>query len=133
MRLVFCGTPEFAVGTLEAVIAAGHEVALAVTQPDRVAGRGMEMHAPPVKQAAAAHGIAVVQPEKIRENTEFRARLELVRPDAIVVVAYGRIIPQWMLELPRLGVSICMDRCCRSIEGPRRCSGRWPTASERRA
>ena len=103
MRLVFCGTPEFAVGTLEAVIAAGHEVALAVTQPDRVAGRGMEMHAPPVKQAAAAHGIAVVQPEKIRENTEFRARLELVRPDAIVVVAYGRIIPQWMLELPRLG------------------------------
>ena len=103
MRLVFCGTPEFAVGTLEAVIAAGHEVALAVTQPDRAAGRGMEMQAPPVKRAAAAHGIAVVQPEKIRNNEEFRARLEGVRPDAILVVAYGRIIPQWMLELPRLG------------------------------
>jgi methionyl-tRNA formyltransferase len=102
MRLVFCGTPEFAVGTLEAVIAAGHEVALAVTQPDRAAGRGMEMHASAVKQAAA-HGTAVAQPEKIRENAEFRARLELARPDAIVVVAYGRIIPQWMLELPRLG------------------------------
>ena len=103
MRLVFCGTPEFAVGTLEAVIAAGHEVALAVTQPDRAAGRGMEMHASAVKQAAAAHGTAVAQPEKIRENAEFRARLELARPDAIVVVAYGRIIPRWMLELPRLG------------------------------
>jgi methionyl-tRNA formyltransferase len=103
MRLVFCGTPEFAVGTLEAVIRAGHEVLLAVTQPDRAAGRGMEMQAPPVKRAAAAHGIAVVQPEKIRNNEEFRERLELVRPDAILVVAYGRIIPRWMLDLPRLG------------------------------
>ena len=103
MRLVFCGTPEFAVGTLDAVIRAGHEVRLAVTQPDRAAGRGMEMQAPPVKRAAAAHGIAVVQPEKIKNNAEFRARLEEARPDAIVVVAYGRIIPQWMLELPRLG------------------------------
>jgi methionyl-tRNA formyltransferase len=100
---MFCGTPEFAVATLEAVIAAGHEVRLVVTQPDRAAGRGMEMQAPPVKQAAAAHGIAVVQPEKIRNNAEFRPRLELVRPDAIVVVAYGRIIPDWMLALPRLG------------------------------
>ncbi len=103
MKLFFCGTPEFAVGTLESVIAAGHEVLLVVTQPDRAAGRGMEMQAPPVKRAAAAHGIAVVQPEKIKNNAEFRARLEEARPDAIVVVAYGRIIPQWMLELPRLG------------------------------
>jgi methionyl-tRNA formyltransferase len=103
MRLVFCGTPEFAVGTLEAVISAGHEVALVVTQPDRAAGRGMEMQAPPVKRTAAAHGIATVQPEKIRNNAEFRERLELVRPDAIVVVAYGRIIPKWMLDLPPLG------------------------------
>jgi len=103
MRLVFCGTPEFAVGTLDAVIRAGHEVRLAVTQPDRAAGRGMEMQAPPVKRTAVMHGIAVVQPEKIKNNAEFRARLEEARPDAIVVVAYGRIIPQWMLDLPRLG------------------------------
>jgi len=103
MKLVFCGTPEFAVETLEALIAAGHEVALVVTQPDRAAGRGMEMQAPPVKRTAAAHGIEVVQPEKIRNNEEFRAQLELVRPDAIAVVAYGRIISKWMLELPRLG------------------------------
>ena len=103
MRLVFCGTPEFAVPTLEAVIAAGHEVALVVTQPDRAAGRGMEMQAPPVKRAAIAHGIPVVQPEKIKTNAEFRELLETVRPDAILVVAYGRIISKWMLDLPRLG------------------------------
>jgi methionyl-tRNA formyltransferase len=103
MKLVFCGTPEFAVPTLEAVIAAGHAVALVVTQPDRAAGRGMEMQAPPVKQVALERGLPVMQPEKIKNNAEFRARLEEIRPDAILVVAYGRIIPQWMLELPRFG------------------------------
>jgi methionyl-tRNA formyltransferase len=103
MRLVFCGTPEFAVPTLEAVIAAGHEVALVVTQPDRAAGRGLEVHVPPVKQAALQHGLPVVQPEKIKNNLELRGRLEEIMPDAILVVAYGRIIPQWMLELPRFG------------------------------
>jgi methionyl-tRNA formyltransferase len=103
LRLVFCGTPEFAVPTLEAIVAAGHHVALVVTQPDRASGRGMELHEPPVKQAALAHGIPVVQPEKIKTNVEFRVRLEAVQPDAIVVVAYGRIIPRWMLDLPRLG------------------------------
>jgi methionyl-tRNA formyltransferase len=103
MKLVFCGTPEFAVPTLEAVVAAGHEVRLVVTQPDRAAGRGMEMQAPPVKRMALEHGLPVEQPEKIKNNEEFRARLETIRPDAILVVAYGRIIPQWMLELPRFG------------------------------
>ena len=103
MKVVFCGTPDFAVPTLERVIAAGHQVALAVTQPDRAAGRGLEMQAPPVKLVAARHGIEVAQPEKIRNNPEFRARLEEIRPDAILVVAYGRIVPEWMLELPRFG------------------------------
>src|SRR5580698_10690078 len=103
MKLVFCGTPEFAVGTVEAVLAAGHEVVLVVTQPDRAAGRGMEMQAPLVKRTALARGIPVVQPEKIKNNVEFRAQLEAIRPDAILVVAYGRIIPQWMLDLPRFG------------------------------
>jgi methionyl-tRNA formyltransferase len=103
MKLVFCGTPEFGVPTLEAVTAAGHEVALVVTQPDRAAGRGMEVQAPPVKKMALACGLDVMQPEKIKNNEEFRARLEAIRPDAILVVAYGRIIPQWMLELPRFG------------------------------
>jgi methionyl-tRNA formyltransferase len=102
LKLVFCGTPEFAVPTLEALIPC-HDIALVVTQPDRAAGRGMEMQAPPVKRAALGHGIPVVQPEKIKTNAEFRAQLESIRPDAILVVAYGRIIPKWMLDLPPLG------------------------------
>jgi methionyl-tRNA formyltransferase len=101
--LVFCGTPEFAVPTLEAVIGAGHEVALVVTQPDRAAGRGMTLQAPPVKRVALERGIPVVQPEKIKNNVEFRGLLEEIAPEVILVVAYGRIIPQWMLDLPRLG------------------------------
>jgi methionyl-tRNA formyltransferase len=103
MRLVFCGTPEFAVPSLRALLRGGHEVALVLTQPDRPAGRHMELRESPVKRAAQEHGLRVLQPEKIKTNAELRAELEAIRPDAIVVVAYGRIIPQWMLELPRLG------------------------------
>jgi methionyl-tRNA formyltransferase len=103
MRLIFCGTPRFAVPTLAALIGAGHEIALAVTQPDRPVGRTQELAAPPVKQIALAAGIPLTQPDKIRNNSEFRAQLESIAPDAIVVVAYGRIIPPWMLGLPRLG------------------------------
>ncbi len=89
--------------TLEALLAAGHEIALVVSQPDRPVGRAQQLAAPPVKQAALAVGLSVTQPEKIRSNAEFRAQLEAIAPDAIVVVAYGRIIPPWMLALPRLG------------------------------
>ncbi|MDP9038679.1 MAG: methionyl-tRNA formyltransferase [Acidobacteriota bacterium] len=103
MKLVVCGTPEFAVPTLEAVLAAGHEVACVVTQPDRPAGRGMQRHACPVKLAALAHGLRILQPERIRRNAEFQAELEAIAPDAILVVAYGRIIAEWMLALPPLG------------------------------
>ena len=103
MKLVFCGTPSFAVPTLEALLAAGHEVGLVVSQPDRPVGRSQQMTAPPVKQAALAAGLPVTQPEKIRNNPEFRSQLEAVAPEAIVVVAYGRMIPPWMLALPRLG------------------------------
>jgi methionyl-tRNA formyltransferase len=103
LRLVFCGTPQFAVPTLEALIAAGHDLALVVSQPDRPVGRKQILTAPPVKLAALSHRIEVTQPEKIKSNLEFRARLEGIAPDAIVVVAYGRIVPKWMLDLPRLG------------------------------
>jgi methionyl-tRNA formyltransferase len=103
MKIVFCGTPQFAVPSLEALLAHGDEIPLVVSQPDRRVGRKQELTAPPVKQAALAHGIAVTQPEKIKNNAEFRAQLEAIAPDAIVVVAYGRIIPAWMLALPRLG------------------------------
>ena len=103
MKLVFCGTPRFAVPTLEALLAAGHAIPLVVTQPDRPVGRTQQLVAPPVKQTSLAAGLTVIQPEKIRNNQEFRARLESIAPDAIVVVAYGRILPPWMLALPRLG------------------------------
>ncbi len=103
MKLVFCGTPQFAVPTLEAVLSAGHEVALVLTQPDRPSGRGMQLAASPVKQAALAAGIAVEQPAKLKTNESLRAQLESIAPDAILVVAYGRIIPPWMLALPRFG------------------------------
>jgi methionyl-tRNA formyltransferase len=103
MKLVFCGTPEFAVPSLEAVLAAGYEVALVLTQPDRPAGRKLELQVPALKLAALAHGLPVMQPDKIKNNLELKARLEAIAPDAIVVVAYGRIIPEWMLALPRLG------------------------------
>lgn len=103
VRLVFCGTPEFAVPTLRAVLEAGHEVGLVLTQPDRPAGRKMELHAPAVKVLAQKRGLPLMQPEKIKRNEELRARLERLQPDAILVVAYGRIIPEWMLALPRFG------------------------------
>ncbi len=103
MKLVFCGTPPFAVPVLRAVLDAGHEVSLVLTQPDRPAGRKLEMHVPPVKQLALAQGLSVLQPERIKRNEELRTRLEGIGPDAILVVAYGRIIPDWMLTLPRFG------------------------------
>jgi methionyl-tRNA formyltransferase len=103
MKLVFCGTPQFAVPSLERLAAAGFDLPLVVTQPDRPQGRGMELTAPPVKQSALKLGLPVVQPEKIRKNEEFQAQLRELRPDAIIVVGYGRIIPPWMLALPPYG------------------------------
>ncbi len=103
MKLIFCGTPSFAVPTLEALVAAGHEIALVVSQPDRAVGRAQTMTAPPVKLAALAARIPVEQPERIKTNAAFRGQLETIAPEAIVVVAYGRMIPTWMLKLPRLG------------------------------
>lgn len=103
MRLVFCGTPEFAVPTLQRLLQSGHAIELVVTQPDRAAGRGLAPASPPVKAAAAAANLAIAQPEKIRQNLELQARLESIRPEVIVVVAYGKIIPRWMLDLPPLG------------------------------
>jgi methionyl-tRNA formyltransferase len=85
------------------LVEAGHSVPLVVTQPDRPRGRGMDVAVSPVKDAATRLGIAVLQPATIKNNTEFRDRLAAIRPDAIVVVGYGRIIPQWMIDLPRLG------------------------------
>ncbi|MGA7751594.1 MAG: methionyl-tRNA formyltransferase [Candidatus Sulfotelmatobacter sp.] len=103
LDIVFCGTPRFAVPTLEKLAASGFRVRLAVTQPDRPKGRGLELIPSPVKQSAIALGIPVSQPDRIRSNEEFRSQLADFKPDAIIVVGYGRIIPQWMLDLPPLG------------------------------
>ena len=103
MDLVFCGTPLFAVPALEKLVASGFRVKLVVTQPDRPSGRGMELAESPVKRAAFALGLPIIQPEKIKSNQDFRAQLESIAPEAIIVVGYGRIIPQWMIDLPKLG------------------------------
>jgi methionyl-tRNA formyltransferase len=103
LNLVFCGTPRFAVPTLEQLVRAGFSVRLVVTQPDRPKGRGMEVTASPGKQAAVALGLPITQPESIKKNDEFRAQLAALNPDAIIVVGYGRIIPNWMIDLPPLG------------------------------
>jgi len=103
LSLIFCGTPTFAVPALERLAAAGHRIHLVVTQPDRPKGRGLELIASPVKQSAQRLNLAITQPERIKTNEEFRAQLAALKPDAIIVVGYGRIIPQWMLDLPPLG------------------------------
>jgi methionyl-tRNA formyltransferase len=103
LNLVFCGTPGFAVPTLTALVGAGFRVPLVVTQPDRPRDRGMDLAPSPVKQEALRLGLPVIQPEKIRNNEELRTQLAAIRTDAIIVVGYGRIIPQWMIDLPQLG------------------------------
>lgn len=103
LNLVFCGTPQFAVATLEKLVAAGFPVSLVLTQPDRPKGRGLDLIASPVKQSATRYGLPVLQPEKIKTNQELQHRLRQAAPGAIVVVGYGRIIPKWMLDLPRYG------------------------------
>jgi methionyl-tRNA formyltransferase len=101
--LVFCGTPRFAVPTLEALVHAGSPVQLVVTQPDKPRGRGLALAPSPVKQSALALNLPIAQPESIKNNAGFRAQLTALKPDAIIVVGYGRILPQWMIDLPRLG------------------------------
>lgn len=103
LNLVFCGTPQFAVPTLEKLAGVGFNIKLVLTQPDRPKGRGLELVSSPVKQSVAKLGIPVYQPEKIKTNEELRAKLEALAPDAIIVVGYGRIIPPWMLNLPKYG------------------------------
>ena len=103
LNLVFSGTPRFAVPTLNRLVEVGFRVSLVVTLPDKPRGRGLELSPPPVKHRAMELGLPVMQPEKIKNNEEFRARLAALKPTAIVIVGYGRLIPQWMISLPPLG------------------------------
>ena len=110
MRVVFAGTPEFAAVALQRLHAAGFEIPLVLTQPDRPAGRGMKLQASPVKAFALSHGIAVAQPRGLKLDGKYgddaaaaREALLAARPEVMVVAAYGLILPAWVLELPRLG------------------------------
>lgn len=103
MNLIFCGTPSFAVPTLSKLVQSGFNVSLVVTQPDKPRERGLELAFSPVKQTALQLGLRIVQPDKIKSNEQFRSELSLLSPEAIIVVGYGRIIPQWMIDLPPLG------------------------------
>ena len=102
MKVIFMGTPDFSVGTLEALVEAGHEVCLVVTQPDKPKGRGKEMQFTPVKEAALAHGIEVYQPRKIREP-ECVEKLKQYNADIMVVIAFGQILPKEILEMTPYG------------------------------
>ncbi len=102
MRIVFCGSPEFAVPSLERLIESQHQIVAVVTQPDRPAGRGLKITPPPVKQVALTKALPVFQPEKFNTN-EFLSTLEAMEPDVIVVVAYGKIFKRRSLEIPKLG------------------------------
>lgn len=102
MRLVFMGTPEFAVPSLEALLGSGHQVDLVVTQADKPKGRGKRLAAPPVKEVALAQGILVLQPARLKDP-DFLRRLQAAAPEVIVVVAYGKILPAAVLSLPPYG------------------------------
>ena len=110
LKIVFAGTPEFARAALEAIAAAGHEIALVLSQPDRPAGRGMKLQASPVKQCAVAHGWPVAQPRSLRLDGKYpddaaaaKLAIDEARADVMVVAAYGLILPQWVLDLPAHG------------------------------
>lgn len=102
LRIIFMGTPEFAVPPLRAMAEGGYDVILAVTQPDKARDRGKKVQFTPVKAAALEYGIEVAQPERVKNNDEFLDRIKQLAPDLIIVAAYGKILPKELLEIPRL-------------------------------
>ena len=103
ITIIYMGTPEFAVPPLLELCDRGYQVKLVVTQPDKARDRGKKIQFPPVKQAALQHGIEVLQPDRIKNNEEFMQRIREIRPDLIVVAAYGKLLPTELLEIPPLG------------------------------
>lgn len=103
MNIVFMGTPDFAVESLKKIYETGHNVLAVVSQPDRPSGRGMKLTPTPVKEYAESHGLKVYQPEKVKKNAEFIETLKSMKPDVIVVVAYGQILPEEVLNIPKYG------------------------------
>ena len=103
MKLVFMGTPDFSVPTLEKLFESKHDIELVVTQPDRPKGRSGKPAFSPVKECALAHDVKVSQPERVRGNEEFINELKEINPDAIIVIAYGQILPKEVIEMPKYG------------------------------
>ena len=103
MKIIFMGTPDFAKESLEAVYNAGHEILTVVTNPDKKQGRGMKLKPSPVKEFALEKDLNIMQPEKVRKNEEFINAIKKINPDVICVVAYGKILPKEILEIPRYG------------------------------
>lgn len=103
MKIVFMGTPDFAEKSLEAIYNSGHEILAVVTNPDRPKGRGMKMVSSPVKEFAISKNLKIYQPEKVRNNVEFIEEIKALQPDVICVVAYGKILPKEILDIPKLG------------------------------
>ncbi len=103
MKIIFMGTPDFAKESLEAVYNAGHEILTVVTNPDKKQGRGMKLKPSPVKEFALEKDLNIMQPEKVRKNEEFINEIKKINPDVICVVAYGKILPKEILEIPRYG------------------------------
>ena len=103
MKIVFMGTPDFAEKSLETVYNAGHEILAVVTNPDRPKGRGMKMVASPAKEFAISKELKIYQPEKVRKNIDFIEEIKALEPDVICVVAYGKILPKEILEIPKFG------------------------------
>ncbi len=103
MRIVFMGTPDFAEESLKAIFKAGHEIVGVVTNPDRPKGRGMKMIPSPVKEFANENNLKIFQPEKVKNNEEFINELKALKPEVICVVAYGKILPKEILDIPPYG------------------------------
>ena len=103
MRIIYMGTPDFAKESLEAIYNAGHEILAVVTNPDKPKGRGMKMMESPVKQYAVEKGLKIYQPEKVKNNTQFIEEMKELKPDVICVVAYGKILPKEILDIPSKG------------------------------
>lgn len=103
LKIVYMGTPEFAVPSLKALVNSGYDISLVVTQPDKAKGRGKKLQPTPVKEEALSQGLNVSQPEKIRSNDEFLEKLRNISPNIIIVAAYGKILPKELLDIPSSG------------------------------
>lgn len=132
MRILFMGTPDFAVPSLEALIAAGHDVCGVFTQPDKPKNRGMKLLPTPVKVCAQAHGIPVFQPVKLRDGTAL-AQIQELAPELIVVAAYGRILPDDILAAPPRGCINVHSSLLPKYRGPPPLTGRCSTGTARPA